>query len=246
MSLKYNDPYSMATHGLVNNASFKTVNVIMIGEGELSKPVGINVVKTFDNFEITATSTEFYEFIGWDEYPYEETNTLLLENVSENLTVTARFLRKYYFEYDIMGDGTIEFTPNLNSGDQIYINSVIKAVAIPGDGYKFNIFSTNRDINYDENSISLRITNDTMLFCRFSKIVYNIEAYVLGNGTLEITDNNGGKYNHGDLINFIATPDDGWQFSEWKYDFNDEYTNEILYHELISDLKVVPVFTEIV
>lgn len=245
VSVKKNHPYGYATAGRTSKYDFVSVNINIIGLGLTSPANGVNMIQKGGSITITAFPADKYTFVKWLEYPEITEPTITLENIEDDVVVTAYFTRLYKFNHQIIGNGSVEFSPNISNNDEVSNKTFITAEATADYGYEFDRYSFDRTKDDYNVKTGFMLNNDLFLFTRFRKKVYTIENYAIGNGNIIITDHNDGKYNHGDLITFNAVPDDGWYFHGWKFDFRNVSESLIEDHVLESNLKVVPIFREL-
>ncbi len=92
---------------------------------------------------ITATPEEGYEFTGWSDSSYGDTNPLTLTIVA-NTSITAQFSRiKYLLGVDIIGEGSVsqEVISAGKPPTEYNSGAVVRLESIPSDGWLFHTWS---------------------------------------------------------------------------------------------------------
>ena len=92
---------------------------------------------------ITATPDQGYEFTGWSDSSYGDTNPLTL-TVGANTSITAQFSRiKYLLEVDIIGEGSVsqEVISAGKPPTEYNSGAVVRLESIPSDGWLFHTWS---------------------------------------------------------------------------------------------------------
>ena len=92
---------------------------------------------------ITATPEEGYEFTGWSDSSYGDTNPLTL-TVGANTSITAQFSRiKYLLGVDVIGEGSVsqEVISASKTPTEYNSGAVVRLESIPSDGWLFHTWS---------------------------------------------------------------------------------------------------------
>ena len=92
---------------------------------------------------ITATPEEGYEFTGWSDSSYGDTNPLTL-TVGANTSITAQFSRiKYLLGVDVIGEGSVsqEVISAGKTPTEYNSGAVVRLESIPSDGWLFHTWS---------------------------------------------------------------------------------------------------------
>ena len=92
---------------------------------------------------ITATPDQGYEFTGWSDSSYGDTNPLTLTIVA-NTSITAQFSRiKYLLGVDIIGEGSVsqEVISAGKPPTEYNSGAVVRLESIPSDGWLFHTWS---------------------------------------------------------------------------------------------------------
>ena len=92
---------------------------------------------------ITATPEEGYEFTGWSDSSYGDTNPLTLTVVA-NTSITAQFSRiKYLLGVDVIGEGSVsqEVISAGKTPTEYNSGAVVRLESIPNDGWLFHTWS---------------------------------------------------------------------------------------------------------
>ena len=92
---------------------------------------------------ITATPEDGYEFTGWSDSSYGDTNPLTL-TVGANTSITAQFSRiKYLLGVDVIGEGSVsqEVISAGKTPTEYNSGAVVRLESIPSDGWLFHTWS---------------------------------------------------------------------------------------------------------
>ena len=92
---------------------------------------------------ITATPEEGYEFTGWSDSSYGDTNPLIL-TVGANTSITAQFSKiKYLLGVDVIGEGSVsqEVISTGKTPTEYNSGAVVRLESIPSDGWLFHTWS---------------------------------------------------------------------------------------------------------
>ena len=92
---------------------------------------------------ITATPDQGYEFTGWSDSSYGDTNPLTL-TVGANTSITAQFSRiKYLLGVDVIGQGSVsqEVISAAKPPTEYNSGAVVRLESIPSDGWLFHTWS---------------------------------------------------------------------------------------------------------
>ena len=92
---------------------------------------------------ITATPDQGYEFTGWSDSSYGDTNPLTL-TIGSNTSITAQFSRtKYLLGVDVIGEGSVsqEVISAAKPPTEYNSGAVVRLESIPSDGWLFHTWS---------------------------------------------------------------------------------------------------------
>ena len=92
---------------------------------------------------ITATPDQGYEFTGWSDSSYGDTNPLTL-TIGSNTSITAQFSRtKYLLGVDVIGEGSVsqEVISAAKPPTEYNSGTVVRLESIPSDGWLFHTWS---------------------------------------------------------------------------------------------------------
>jgi uncharacterized repeat protein (TIGR02543 family) len=112
----------------------------------------------------------------------------------------------------IGGNGSVSKDPDLPAysyQDQVTLT------ASPDTGWTFSHWSG--DLSGDEATITVTMDQDITATAQFEAIPYTLDVEVEGNGSVTV-DPDQATYIYGDVVDLIASPDQGWQFSHWSGD----------------------------
>lgn len=186
------DSLSYATDGMISRLiektsydpnDYKGIIITMVGQGVISKPVGVHIVRKNHIFELEASSTKYYKFVRWiGDYEKEDYNKFR-QIITKNMQLTAVFekvrgagpylesnnfegVEKYVVVYATnTGEGMLS-VPDKNI---ILKGGSLEITAIDNNNYEFfawNNGSTDRTITLENIQENINIT---AIFARYEK-----------------------------------------------------------------------------
>lgn len=198
----------------------------------------------FDStLQLTATPLSGWEFSHW----LFESEKLVINpldvRVIGRLEYQALFKRLYDFEALVNGNGRVRETLVL-SKNTYSDGSLVTLEAMPDSGWEFVNWSG--DLSGNTNPTDIRIDQAKSVTANFSQSTYKLDINVEGGGS--VTENliSGGTIDEGytfkSIIDIIAIPSEGWQFSHWEGDLIGTESQKII--QLSENRAVTAVFIE--
>ena len=166
---------------------------------------------------LTATADENYLFDGWmrNGMPYDGTENINI-TVTENVTfeaLTAKSQRSFSVAVAEAGTGYVDGT----AAGSYDFDAAISVTAMPALNYHFVCW--NNDMEMTNPHIDTTLANgDVSLTAYFAIDTYNVSVATTAGGNVDSSIN--GSYNYGDVVMFVATPDEGYVFANWDGDIN--------------------------
>lgn len=165
--------------------------------------------------EVTLTATPNSEFLFTNWSNGSTANPLRIV-ISADLEISANFeKRTYAFTVNIEGEGTVtEEIVNAGKTPTDYISgSIIRLTAEPSDEWTFEAWSG--ALESAENPIEITVDEAKELTATFQINQYNLQVIAGAGGQV---DSEGGVYDSGTELVVTATPNDGYIFSHWSDD----------------------------
>ncbi len=193
-----------------------------------------------------------WSFVGWccDLSSTEFFETITVDADKE---VTANFqAEQYTLTIDFQGAGEIDIDGVLYSHEDGLQEITVSAgdqldfIAIPATGWEFDEWQDDLTGTLPEESLT--IDSNHHVTAVFERETYNLMLDINGQGSVEI---NGQIYtgpeiisvDYGTELEFIADPDEGWNFSGWEDDLTGHNLEEQL--EVVSNHAVTANFQQI-
>jgi len=189
-----------------------------VSEGELSREYG--QIASF-----TAEPEEGYQLSGWTPAEGSECPDLIAVNNKVTFTVAGNCSLEAVFSkaprtitIEENENGEIGITPSetVDHGDEVVVT------ATANEHYTFKSWSGScGELNNDESSIVITLVSDCTLGAVFEKVNYTITAISSEGGSVfrdgqQVDEELSIVY--GETSTLTATPDKGYQFSEWRSD----------------------------
>ncbi len=167
---------------------------------------------------VTAEPAEGWEFIEWKGDIQSEHKTVDIK-ITEDMSIEPLFEQKQYkIDVSKEGQGNIKINPDkeyYNYGDKVTLK------AEPKQGWKFIQWSG--DINKQNNSLEIEITNNINIKSIFESKKYTININTEGKGKVTIEPDKE-QYNYNEEIIITPAPTEGWDFIKWTGDINSKET----------------------
>ena len=170
---------------------------------------------------VAAVPSDCWIFDKWNNSNKETTISIEL---NKDTLIQATFLQNpndYTININQIGSGQIILKPNKTSYD---CGEVVNIIANPEIGWNFQKWSGN--INSDQNTLQLTVTDDIDITGSFEIQTFNLSVDVIGQGNVtEFKKNKITTYQYGDIVELEAVPNDWWAFSNWSGDINSSSQN---------------------
>jgi hypothetical protein len=122
-------------------------------------------------------------------------------------------IAEYTIDLSCTGNGSVIKNP---AQTNYHKNDIVTLTAVPDIGWTFDHWEG--DLNGGVNPAAITISGNTAINAVFVRVVYSMDATIVGNGTIiKQPDNSGFYYN--DLVTLTAVPDVGWAFDHWEGDW---------------------------
>jgi uncharacterized repeat protein (TIGR02543 family) len=176
---------------------------------------------------LTATPDEGYRFTGWSDGSTEESITI---SISEDTSIEALFelIPVYVVTVTSTEGGSVS-----SEGGEYEEGTEITLTATASEGYVFTGWSDGST----EESITISISEDTSIEAVFEIITFNLSINSSSGGEVS---SSGGEYTYGSNISIEAIPDEGYIFSHWS---NDSEENPIDISMIDGDQNITAYFT---
>ncbi len=189
---------------------------------------------------VTATPNTGYAFVNWTVNGEEvSTNSSYTFELTANTTLIANFEVRTTYTLNVNAEnGSVDIDPDqttYNDGDQVILE------AIPADGYEFSSWSG--DASGSANPLTVTMDSDKNITANFTPIesafTLNVTAQ---NGNVDVNPEQQ-TYNDRDQVVLTATPEDGYEFSNWSGDA--EGSNNQIIVVMDSNKNITANFTQI-
>jgi uncharacterized repeat protein (TIGR02543 family) len=189
-----------------------SLTIAVSGQGTTTPSAGTYTYKDGQSLTVTATPASGWKFDGWsgDVSGEDASITIRMDGKKD---IAANFSTiKYNLTLAVIGSGTTSPAAGSRAYDA---GTVVNLTAMPASGWKFDNWSG--DASGNSPTVTLRMDSKKGITANFSKITYNLNIIVNGNGT---TSPVGGThaYDASSVISVTATPDTGWKFDGWSGD----------------------------
>ena len=218
-----------ASRNLVANFILKTYSIVTSSipvEGGTTS--GGGVVTHGDVVNLVATSNEGFMFVNWTESDVQvSTDSNYSFTADASRTLVANFSLNNY----LISTSSNPVAGGVTSGGGAFDHGDnVELVATPVDGYTFTNWTENEAIVSTDSLYSFVATASRNLVANFTINSYEVTLSAL---PVEGGVNTGaGTYEHGSMVNVIATPNTGWNFDNWKVD-NSVVSNDSSYSFVI-------------
>jgi len=165
------------------------------------------IFKKGQTLQITATPSEHYHFVKWNDNNTQNPRTV---QVTQDSTFTAVFAIDEHYVFinkNISDAGTV-------TGDGVYeYNTTVQLTATANEGYRFKGWSD----GVMDASREITVTKDTSITANFVAL-YTIKALASAS---QGSVSGGGVYEDGETATLVANAKPGYVFAQWA-DGNDE------------------------
>ena len=170
-----------------------------------------------------AAAEEHYTFVSWNNGE-ELSDTVEFTVVGDTVLVPMFVGDDHVVTVSVVGEGTVTGDGTYHYGD------VVTLVATPAQGYEFSQWSNGET----SDTLSFVIVSDTVLTATFVVKEHVVTVSVVGEGTVT----GDGTYHYGEVVTLVATPAQGYEFSQWS---NGE-TSDTLSFVIVSDTALTATF----
>jgi len=172
------------------------------GEVEVSYGDSITFcIITDDSYAIEDVVSDGVSIGPVDNYTYTK--------VTSDHTIHAAFkLKTYTLTTNVVGQGTVMKNPNKPTYDH---GEEVELTAIPDEGWNFTEWSG--DLSGSANPANITMDSNKTVTAIFTIKKYTI--IVSANPPAGGSVSGGGNYTHGDTVNLLATPNEGYEFVNW-------------------------------
>ncbi len=187
------------------------LNISVIGTGSVTaNPVAPYSYNDTTNLTpMPGAGMLFYEWTG----DFTGNTVPLAVTMDNDYDVTARFVQTVYtVNTATTGNGSVTVNP---PGTYSYLDPVT-VTAIPDPGWEFDGWTGTLTSNQEIHNFN--IGADLNLTANFVPIMYDVNVYVIGKGSVELSPP--GPYLPGTEITVTGVADFGWQFNNWGGDMS--------------------------
>lgn len=197
-----------------------TLTINMEGEGSTDPEAGVHTYSYGTTADVSAIdSVADWYFSHWDGDVPEDQETdrdiSILMDGDKEITVHFDQAKDHFLFMSVEGGGRTEPRAGTHS---YWDDEVVSVEAIANDGWFFTHWTGDVPPGEEENlAFTITMDEDKSLKAHFDVYTYDVTIGVDGQGS---TDPAPGTYvhPHGAEIAITATPDTGWQFTEWTGD----------------------------
>ncbi|MFP4001222.1 MAG: InlB B-repeat-containing protein, partial [Thermoplasmata archaeon] len=121
-------------------------------------------------------------------------------------------IKTYTLTVDTVGNGSVDIEPDKNEyehGDKVNLS------ATPDESHEF--LEWTGDHTSTDEQIQVTMDSDKTVTAHFEIKTYTLTVDTVGNGSVDIKPEKT-EYDHGDVVNLTAVPDEGYEFVEWTGD----------------------------
>jgi len=183
---------------------------------------GLNPGGNYDHGDLvslTAVPNTGFSFINWtDGSSVLSSDVNLTFTTESDSNITANFeLKSYTISTSVSpgGSGTIT---GLNSGGNYDHGDLVSLTAVPNTGFSFINWTDPSGVLSTDVNLTFTAEDDSNITANFSLNNYLITTVSSPNEGG--TTSGGGAFDHGDLVELIATPAVGYNFVNWTEDVN--------------------------
>jgi len=198
-----------------------TLTMAVNGSGSITPAAGAHDYSEDEVVNITATAASGWQFSGWiGDVANSDSNSTTV-TMDTNKTVTVNFSEippeTVTVTLTMAVNGSGSTTPAVGT-HQYVEDEVINITAIAASGWQFDGW-TGDVANSSPTTITVTMDADKTVTANFSETeepVVTITLTIAVNGSGSTTPAVGThEYTEGEVVNIIATADDGWQFDGW-------------------------------
>ena len=167
-----------------------------------------------------------------------------------NLSISTTGVTYYTLVVDVSptGAGTVDLSPGA-SGNQYESGTPVALTANPASGYVFDHWSG--DLSGSTNPTSITMNGNksvTAHFNEISAVQYTLTISSAEGGSVTTPGEGTFDYDAGEVVELVASPDDGYEFDEWTGDTGtvDDVDDTTTTITMDADKSIKAVFTAVV
>lgn len=185
------------------------------GKGSVNEEVVEEKSKEYEHgtvVELTANPSEGYRFVEWSGDVENSDNPIQI-TVDDPKEVTAVFEKKSYpLTVTTEGDGAVSEEVIRQKTTDYEYGAVVELTATPSEGSDFAEWSG--DVTGTDNSEEVTVEDTMEVTATFKKQTFTVSTSKTGEGDLGL-DPDEDEYEYDSTVEITATPEEGWEFSEW-------------------------------
>jgi len=214
------------------------LNTSVEGSGTVQVSPEDEIYESGQTVQLDAEPAEGWEFSQWTGDVTADTSAITV-TMDSSISVVAHFVEEtteYTLDVTTEGSGTIQIDPQKEfyaEGDSVTLQ------AEPASGYIFGYWGG--DLNREINPVTFAMDSSMTVTAMFIQTGYSITTSINGNGSIQLIPEQD-VYDAGELVQVIASPDDGWTFDHWQGAISG--TNDTMFVEINEDLNITAVFEE--
>ncbi len=181
-----------------------------------------------ETFDIVATADVGWEFSHWvGDVANTDANSTTIE-MDDHKSVTVHFTQiPYQLTVNTVGEGSVEVEPDQA---EYFYGEEVTLTAIATAGWTFNGWTGDVETGDEELAeVIITITDDKTVTAHFTKDEYTLTVHIDGEGSVAIEPEED-HYYYDDEVMLTAAEEEGWTFSHWSGDVeeNGQDLEEIL------------------
>ena len=194
------------------------LNITIEGEGTVTETIVSQPTTEYSYetiVELTPNPSEGWEFVEWGgDLEGSEVPQLIIVNQQKNVTALFK-LKIYELSIQINGEGSVSIDPNQST---FHHGEIADLSATPSSGWYFDGWSG--DVLSTENPINIEFNQYISLSANFKQILHEVNINIEGSGTVSSNPApmNDYLFPEGSEVQFMASPINGWEFTEWTGD----------------------------
>ena len=202
-----------------------TVIVNPTGAGTVTRDPNLTTYPAGTQVTLTATANSGYTFVNWTEgTTILGTNPTLTITMNSNRTITANFAssggeqQTYTLTVVVnpQGGGTVTVSPQKTA---YTAGETVTLTATPANGYAFVNWTEGTQVLGTNATLSITMTSNRTITANFQQVQagqYTVTILINPAGAGTVTRNpNLPSYTAGTQVTLTATPNSGYQFSNW-------------------------------
>jgi|GEM_PF-2387475 len=220
-----------------------TLDINVIEEGDTYPSEGSHVHYHGEMVPVRAMEPRGYDFIGWDGdilphyHSRDKEITVLMDGDREVDAYFEEHKENFTLSIDTDGEGSTE----PETGSHIYEEGTnVTLNAVPEEGWNFTEWSGDIESNESETEVTVDSDKDAVaVFTEY--ITHELDLEVIGKGNVSRYPDEE-EYVNGTEVTLNATPEEGWEFSEWSGDFDSNQSSDNV--TMDNDKSIIGIFSE--